>query len=334
MVVGTQKVEMTGKIKKILVKTPNWLGDSVMSIPAVKGLKKLYPDAGLWVFCKPNLADLWELVPEVKNSVESRIPYTGFDLGIILTNSFGSAFRMFLSGIPQRRGYRINARGCFLTQPVGLSSGRPDVHEIEYFLGVIDGLGKLDIDHTPCISVSQEIQEKARSYLARYGWTGKELLIGIHATASYGPAKCWLPERYSELINKLAGLYNPWIFICGSKDERPAIANILEGVVSRGRVINTAGELDLKTLAGLISLCRLFIANDSGPMHLACACGVPVVAIFGSTSILRTGPRGRAIIIKKDVPCSPCFKRACPRNMECMQTISAEDVMQKVKELF
>lgn len=333
MVVGTPQVAaMKNKILKILIRTPNWLGDSVMSIPAVKGMKKIYPDAELFVWTKPGLKELWNLVPEVNEVIDYVPKKHNFDLGILLTNSFNSALKMRMAKISERRGYSINLRRFLLTQPVHLNKKYKEMHQVDYFLGIIEGLGRERIENVPEIELKNGLKEDAEKILADYGWKKGDKIIGIHATAAYGPAKCWVFERFSRLIDRLIDEYKSWIVLIGSKTEEKGINRILNGIKNKDKVINIAGKTDLKGLSAIISLCDLFIANDSGPMHLASAIGVPVIAIFGSTSSKKTGPRGlgRCVILKKEVPCSPCFERECPKNMECMNLIEVDDVINAV----
>lgn len=314
------------QIDRILIRAPNWLGDSVMSIPTVNGVKRLFPNSTIYVWTKTGLMDLWRLLPSVDGVVDSVPKRHNFDLGILLTNSFSSALRMYLAGVPERRGYSVNGRGFLLTQPIQLKD-KGNLHQVEYFLGIIDNV---DVEHTPRIDVSVQLREEAMEFLSTFGWDGKTSIIGVHATASYGPAKFWLPERFAELMDRLVDRYNVQILLVGNED----VGEIVAGVKNSLGIINLVGKTDITMLAGVVGLCKLFIANDSGPMHLASSLGVPVVAIFGSTSPEKTGPRGRCIVIRKDLSCSPCFRRRCPRDLECMKLITVQDVLRAVEELY
>lgn len=328
---------------KILVRAPNWLGDSVMSIPAICGIKKLFPNADIFIYAKSDLAGLWQFIPGIRRvlSIEDGLGPVlkeKFDLVILLTNSFGSVLRMFCTRIPERRGYSRNMRRFLLTQPVHLKNGWKNIHQIEYFLGLLNELDKSYIlkkenNTVPQIDIPLDLDGKAEMLLKKYDWEKDALTIGIHATASYGPAKCWLPERFSQLMQELKTHYDSWILIFGGKDEEDAVAKILQNVPNKEKIINLAGKTNIMQLAAIIKKCKLFISNDSGPMHLAGAVGIPVIGIFGSTDPKKTGPRGKVIIIKKDIDCSPCLKRVCPTELECMDAISVNDVMEKVREL-
>ena len=321
-------------VNKILIKTPNWLGDCVMSIPAVNGIRKLFPDAEISVWTKPKLNDFWQMVPSVDHCVNApRKKY--YDLGILLTNSFGSALRMFLKRIPLRVGYKINGRTFLLNKPVSLKDNWRSLHQIGYFLGIVEYLAnispdKLGVNIVPKLEISKSLKEETSKYINGFKISASENIIGIHATASYGPAKCWGSSKYSLLIKRLKEMYDPWILMVGSKAEGKAVEDILACVNDQNKVINLAGKTGINQLAGVSNLCRVFIANDSGPMHLAASAGVPVVAIFGSTDPKRTAPSSNCIIVRNDVPCSPCFRRVCNKEMECMKKINVEDVMNAV----
>lgn len=327
-------------MEKILIRTPNWLGDCVMSIPTVKGIKKIFPDSQVYVLSKPNLVSFWELIPEVEGIIEyKRIDFSfihsirkhKFTKAFVLPNSWEAALGIFLSGIPGRIGYSIRKRKWMFTDSVPVANRFKNIHEVDYFLGLIEGLSGEGLDSVPQIDVSVSMKARTKELLHNIGWREDgEPIVGIHATASYGPAKCWLPERFTELIKDLKKKYNPWIIVCGSKEECKGIEGILGPLTDKKRVINIAGKTNLVELAGFLSLCKIFISNDSGPMHLASSIGTPVVAVFGSTDWHRTGPRGRHKIVSKQIECSPCFHRTCNTNLECMRAVAVSDVMKEV----
>lgn len=330
-------------MEKIIIRTPNWLGDCVMSIPVVRGIRKLFPQAELWLLSKSNLISFWQLLPEVDEiliysgmnlSCIREIKKYCFNRAIVLPNSWSSSLFFYLTGIPNRRGYRIRGRGWMFTEPVSLVNDWYTQHQTDYYLGLSRDLEKAEPERVSKIEVSSWAKEQARELLVAAGWRPGGAIIGIHATASYGPAKCWLPERFRQLIEELQEKYNCWIFICGANNEKNKVEEVLVGIKDRKRILNLAGQTDISQLAGLQSLCRVFIANDSGPMHLAAAIGVPVVAVFGSTDSERTGPRGKSVIVKKDISCSPCLKRECSIGLKCMQQIAVAEVMQAVEKMW
>jgi heptosyltransferase-2 len=319
-------------INKILVRTPNWLGDSVMSIPTVVGIKRIFPNSEIWIWTKKGLSDLWKFVPEVKGVIDGVSKNHDFDLGVLLTNSFSSALKMYWAKIPEIRGYSINFRSILLTQPVQVKRRCKEMHQIDYFFGITqDLLGDINLGN-PKIVIPSELKEKSKKNIIDSGWDGRSLLIGIHATASFGSAKRWIPERFSQLIDKLISDYSAYILMVGSESEKNDISSILKNTKNPGKIINIAGKTELEEFISAIGLCNLFIANDSGPMHIASCLGIPVVAMFGSTDPKHTGPREKnCMILYNKTKCSPCFRRICNKDLECMKLITVEDVNKAVK---
>ncbi|MBI2447742.1 MAG: lipopolysaccharide heptosyltransferase II [Candidatus Omnitrophica bacterium] len=194
-----------------------------------------------------------------------------------------------------------------------------------------------------CVEISKElpipqmhIKEKDREWavhLVKEKIKKGKYLIGLNPGARFGPAKRWLAERFVELGNRLTLKFNASIILFGGPEEKEFVSGIAAGIkTQQGEVLNMAGSTSLGQLAGLIERCNVFITNDTGPMHIAYGVRTPVVAIFGSTDPNRTGPPGDSHkIVRKDVPCSPCFKRVCPYDMECMKAITVDDVMDAVE---
>jgi heptosyltransferase-2 len=154
-------------------------------------------------------------------------------------------------------------------------------------------------------------------------------LIGMNPGATYGLAKCWHPERFGELGRRIFNEWNASILLFGKEEEQPIAREILQHL--KGRGINLAGKTNLLQLAALLECCQLLVTNDTGTMHVATAVGTPVVALFGSTDPLITGPWGDGhVVIRKDVPCGPCLKRICPTDHRCMELITVDEVEEAV----
>jgi heptosyltransferase-2 len=161
---------------------------------------------------------------------------------------------------------------------------------------------------------------------------GPRFLVGLAPGAAFGPAKRWLPERFGGLADRLIGALNADVLIFGSAAERPLAEKIASTMKHTPAI--AAGETSLRQLLALMARCRLIVANDSGPMHLAAALGIPLVAIFGSTDERATGPLGsRVRIVKRGVECSPCGRRECPIDFRCMRDLSVEEVFRATLEL-
>jgi heptosyltransferase-2 len=154
-----------------------------------------------------------------------------------------------------------------------------------------------------------------------------DFVIGINPGAAFGSAKRWYPERFAEVARQLAQLRNAKIVIFGGPGETDIAAEIEQQLC--GNCLNLAGKTSVRGLMALIRNCNLFITNDSGPMHIAAAFGVPLVAIFGSTDHATTAPyTERAVLVRKDIECAPCKLRECPTDHRCMTAVSADDVVQ------
>jgi heptosyltransferase-2 len=150
--------------------------------------------------------------------------------------------------------------------------------------------------------------------------------------ATYGAAKKWFPERFAAVADRLADDFSAAILLFGSAADRESTARIES--YTHHAVIDLAGKTDLRKAMALMAKCRVFISNDSGLMHVAAALDVPTIAIFGSTNPVTTGPAGnRNIIVCNDVPCSPCLKTNCPKDFQCMDLISVDDVYEAARRL-
>ncbi|MDH4101054.1 MAG: lipopolysaccharide heptosyltransferase II [Nitrospirota bacterium] len=324
---------------RILIRSVNWLGDAVLTLPTIRGLKQLYPDASLSVLAKPFLESLFRMVPEVDEvlrleggrlAISRELRRRRFDFALVLPNSFDSAFVPFLAGIPQRVGYRTDGRGVLLTRRIDREDGFERRHQVYYYYRLLREIGKdlpAEPETTaPWIVPPDEGMKWAESFLREGGYDGGPL-VGINPGATYGPAKCWFPERYVETANRLKAQGTQIVFF-GGPGEADYVAEIGRKVPGS---INAAGKTDLVQLAALLKKCRMLLTNDTGPMHLSAAVGTPVVALFGSTNPVTTGPFGEGHrIIRHAVECSPCLLRVCNRNMECFRAVEVDEVVGEI----
>jgi heptosyltransferase-2 len=258
-----------------------------------------------------------------------------FDLAILLQNAFDAAALAWWARVPLRLGYARDGRGILLTHPIPIDPEVRAVHQAYYYLGILAGARLLQsrpwgdpgylLDVS--LAVSDADRAAARNFLRRHLVEPGETLIGLNAGASYGGAKRWLPDRFARVAVHLAESKRARIVLFGSKAEEP-IARDVSGRIGR-QSVNLAGQTTLGLLMGLLKECALLVTNDSGPMHLAAALGVPQVAVFGSTSDTATGPlSGVAEVVRNPVDCSPCFLRECPIDFRCMTGIAAEQVVE------
>lgn len=333
---------------KILVRSPNWVGDGVMSLPALMGIKSAFPGAEISILAKPWVADIFRGFSPPDKIIFYESPgkhqgFTGkmllaqklrkekFDLAILFPNSFESALIAYLARIPKRAGYNTDGRGLLLTHPVPAAEKKKG-HQIDYYLKLIDYLGFPIPTRLPRLEITADQATWAHQKLKSLG-INKEPLIGVTPGSFYGPAKQWPIEKFTKLSEMVIESLGARIIILGSQDDRPIAQKILQARQKMG--YDFTGQTTLAEAMALIRQCRLMITNDSGLMHVAAALQVPLVAIFGSTDPRHTAPLGEHCrVIRKALPCSPCFKPKCPRNMECMEAISVAEVFAEVKNLW
>jgi heptosyltransferase-2 len=255
----------------------------------------------------------------------------GFDLAVLFQNAFDAALIVFLAGIPIRAGYNTDARGPLLTSKVILDKAVLKKHQSCYYMEMLKALGMDIVDDNPVIEVSDEARKRATEILDSLNIQNSELLIGINPGAYFGSAKRWLPERYALLSDMINKDFGGKILLFGSGEEK-AISEMIR-CVAKSDVVDLVGKTSLLETMALIEKCSLFITNDSGLMHLAAALKIPLIAIFGSTDPFTTSPLGNSsIIVRKEVSCSPCLKRECPTDHQCMRLIEAGEVYQHVKQ--
>jgi heptosyltransferase-2 len=337
-------------IQGILVKGTNWVGDTIISFPAVSALRHLYPEARIYVLVRSNLVELWKAHPAVDEVIPYDMPrgvgrifgelriarlikQRGIDLSVIFPRSFSSALMIFLGGIPRRLGYKSEGRSLLLTERIDCTADLLSRHRMYYYLHLLDPLGGYPSPFLPSLALNGTQERWAETFLSRRGLKGK-VLVGLNPGATYGEAKCWPPARFVELGKKLITDHGASILIFGSSrpQEKALNAAIAEGI-GEG-CLNLSGETSLQQLAALLRRCRLLITNDTGTMHVAAAMGTRVAAIFGPTDPRTTSPLGQGhVIIRKEVSCSPCLKRVCPEDHRCMELISVVHVLKKAQKV-
>ena len=339
---------------RVMVFSPNWLGDAVMALPAVADIRRHPPVRRLTVAARPGVAGLWTMVAGVDEVVvipgargmarwrtlgenAAAIRRAEADAAVLLPNSLQAALMARRAGIPERWGYRGNFRGWVLTRAVPRPRGQ--VHQADYYRRLAAALGFANGERVPQLDVPPAIIEAARAMLTAAGWPPGTGLLGLAPGAAYGGAKRWPPERFAAVAAELARSHGLVPVLLGADADRHAacaieaeLGRIGDGDVA-ARVINLAGETDVPQLAGVLTLCAAFVSNDSGAMHLAAAIGAPVVALFGPTDERVTAPVAhRARVLTADAWCRPCLLRECPLDHRCMDGIDAGTVARAAGE--
>ncbi len=330
--------------EKILIRGPNWVGDAVLAIPAMKAVRGHFPEAEITLMVRPWVSGLFSAAPFIDHVWNEKKPSSvadwtrlmreirrrGFDLALLFPNSFESALMMFLGGVPRRVGYATDARRWMLTTSIAPSSGTR--HQVQYYLELTKMLS-VNADR-PSIEIQATSEERinARNLLSAEGVSNDARFLVLNPGAAYGSAKRWHEERFAESADTLSVELNLYVALIGSESER-AVAEQIRGRMQRPAAV-LSGKTSLETLIGLLAESSLMITNDSGPMHIAAALGVPTVAVFGSTDEQVTGPCGpRTRIVKHHVECSPCLLRECPIDHRCMNGVTVENVCNAAREL-
>ena len=330
---------------RIVIRMPNWLGDLVMALAAVEDVKKAYPKAHLCIVCLSSYADLIKRclaisdVIEIKKKGFLQILQTSYEIrkrnfthGVLFTNSFSSALIFFLARVKQRVGYSKDLRSFLLTSSYCFPKDRSKEHHVIFYKKLLLLLSVPLSIQGPKIEKNCLEITLAKNLLKKCGVNDCDIVIGINPGAAFGSAKCWLPSRFQEVTTFLLS-YNPKIKVIffGDIKTKPLVDQICNPFCNR--VLNLSAKTSLVELCSLISLCDLFLTNDSGPMHIADALGIDLLAIFGSTNPFETGPFHTNNLLIGKAECSPCFKRVCPIDFRCMKSITTNDVTSHLKKI-
>ncbi|HKT80606.1 MAG TPA: lipopolysaccharide heptosyltransferase II [Vicinamibacterales bacterium] len=320
---------------RLLILAPNWLGDAVMSLPAIADVVRSGRHETIAIAARPSIAPLFELVPGLSAVVDVGSPLVSgdaYDCAILLPNSFRSAWRVWRAGIRERWGYLTQGRQRLLTKGVALG---PRAHQTAYYQTLTTALGYEPGGSTPSLNASDVLLAKGRDLLERAGWNGSTPLVGFAPGAANGRAKQWPSASYAGVVRALAEDRITPVLV-GSPGDAQAGRDVLDGMNARlqSRVVNLIGRTDLPTLAGVLAHCRQLVCNDSGGMHFAAALGVNVTAMFGPSNERETHPVGgaRTLVMTHAVWCRPCMLRECPLDHRCMSGITVHDVYAAVRE--
>jgi heptosyltransferase-2 len=355
--------------ERILVRCVNWLGDAIMSTPALQRLREAKPDAHITLLSHAKLADLWKEQPYADAvitftptdgvmAVAKRLRERKFDTGIAFPNSVRSGLELRLAGIPKRIGYAAGIRNLLLNKIIPRRNDAVQMHKksdaeirrdadstrkfdppktahhIYDYLGIVAAVGASPEPLPPKIVVTEKEVESAR---AKFSIGNNDILFGLNPGAEYGPAKRWPKERFADVATNLQAKHQArWILFGGTADREVCewIAAQISQFSPTQKPINVAGQTSLRELAALLKTCRLVLTNDTGPMHLANVVGTPIVVPFGSTSSELTGPIfGPAKILQTTAGCSPCFRRECPIDFRCMNGIDVGQVVDAAEHL-
>jgi heptosyltransferase-2 len=351
-------------IHNIIIRAPNWIGDCIMALPAIRALKNNFPNANLHLAAKQYLGDLFENIDEINNIIT--IPDTltlintftaagklrkyRFDWGLLFTNSLSSAVLFKFGGIKKLVGYVKDMRGFLLQRK--LKFPRDDRHHIYFYLDLVRALPgeekgqkqEIPLSDSRRLVITGEERDNTASELSSLGIDlANKTIIGISPSAAYGSAKAWLPGRFSALIKRFlqekpSSTTEPVFLLFGSANEKEEISRIAEAAARErdNNVYNLAGQLGLRQAIVAVSFCHLFISNDSGLMHIASSLDIPLIALFGPTQPHKTGPlnkKTKVIHYPEACECAPCLHRECPLDHPCMKAITVDEVFETMVSL-
>ena len=342
------------QFRNILVRATNWVGDAVMSVPALQALRQRFPDAKISIVARPWVAGLYgrepfcdELIPYEapkgwegigeKLKIAAELRARNFDCAILLQNAFEAAALVRMAGVPVRIGYARDGREWLLSHaiPVPRADETPP-HQRFYYLEllkraqIIDGY---ETDGVIRLAGASAAAENGRERFRQASITGP--MIGVSPGAAYGSAKRWLPDHFAKAAVRIAREYDATVAAFGAREEFRICEAVQQNVIALGgRCVNFAGATSLADFIEMAAACEAFLTNDSGPMHIASALGVPTVAVFGATDHVATGPTGLlSRVVREPVDCSPCLLRECPIDHRCMTRVTAERVVEEACSL-
>ncbi|MGE0086508.1 MAG: lipopolysaccharide heptosyltransferase II [Desulfococcaceae bacterium] len=341
----------SGTVRRILIRAANWVGDAVMSTPMIRAVRGNFPHAEIYILAKPWVSPVFENSPDIDKiliyeaagrhkGVPGILPLAkdlrayDFDMAFLVQNAFEAALISFLAGIPIRIGYNTDGRTPLLTHAVSMSRKIKKRHQIDYYLGILEGTGLHTFGREMNLEISVSERKQAAEILSRHGIRAEKGIIGINPGAAYGSAKRWPKDRYAQLCAQLRQVRKdmPVIVFGGPGEEK--LGQDICRIAGEG-CISIAGQTGLREAISLIERCRLFITNDSGLMHVAAALHVPQIAIFGPTDHSTTSPADSGSrIVRVPTPCSPCLKQECPLgHHQCMKAVSADMVFREAEQI-
>lgn len=342
-------------INSIVVRGTNWVGDSIMAIPALRELSRIFPDAEIvlltrnWaegIFRDANFLDRIITFEPGKWKIKDALIQSdvlgehAFDLAILLPNSFESALATRLAGIPRRIGYNKDLRGLLLTDPIAVPEWKTKRHEVHYFMNLIAEVEKrfvgtntvLCSEPYSTLEISDDRKAEARRILMESGVDSTRKVVALGTGSTNSRAKRWGVDAYAELNDLLQNELGANVILVGSADESNIAAEVIK--LSKSPPIDMTGKTGLAEVAAILSVVDLLVSNDMGLAHIAPAVGTKTAVIFGPTNPVTTSPFSQnAVVVRHNVECSPCMLRDCPIDHRCMTRIKVDEVLNICRDL-
>ena len=342
-----RRVEAAG-IKRVVVRGTNWVGDSLMTVPALRALRRVLPDANITLVIRPSARGIFSeanFVDDVllydRKGAFSVIPQIRewrrkeFDLALLFQNAFEAALIPFMAGVPLRLGYATESRQALLTHPLPLPEWRSSRHEVFYYLYLVTALEQMlfgtssvcEADPDASIEISDVRKVEATNLLRAHGVREDELVVALCPGSINSRAKRWPAEAYAALADRLIET-NRQVLLIGSKDEADVSTEVTSRM--RHRPIVLTGKTTLDQITAVLAGVDLIVTNDTGPAHIGAALRRPTIVIFGPTNPLTTRPFSpTAEILRHPPDCAPCMLRDCPIDHRCMTAITVDEVFER-----
>lgn len=338
-------------INKVMIRVPNWVGDAVMAVPALRELRRIFRDARVTLVARPWVAGLFdgEALSDDVISVEDAngildkatsfiklaraLRRERFDAAVLLQNAAGAALLSRAAGVRFIAGYPTDGRGALLHFRVAFEPNYKTLHQVRYYLNIAQELERnltgethIEIESLqPTLHASREAQERAWQIMESLGLRRRAPLLVINPGATNSRAKQWLPERFAAVADRIAEEYGFQSVIIGASGDREAAEEVARRM--RSRVVSLAGKTSIAELKAVLSCSSLVISNDTGAAHVSAALDVATVVVFGPTEHACTRPlSNKAVVVRRPVECSPCMLRDCPIDHRCMTGVEADDV--------
>ena len=343
-----QRAIQPERVKRVVVRGANWVGDAVMTVPALRELRRLLPGAHITLATRPWAEGIFhgaDFVDDVLTEAAEARGANGvvgqarawrgrrFDLAVLLPNAFAPALVARAARVPLRVGYATEGRALLLTHPLPLPGWRGRRHEVFDYLNIVSQLGRLlygahsDLPEEPAVTlhVSDERKRAARELLGAEGLDLERPVVALCPGSTNSRAKRWPAKYYAALADLLAERDGAQVVLVGAAEELAVSAEVA-GLMKAGPAVLT-GRTSLAETAALLSVADLLISNDTGPAHLAAAVGSPVLVIFGPTNPVTTRPFSPlAEVVRRPPFCAPCMLRDCPIDHRCMTAVTPEEV--------
>jgi heptosyltransferase II len=338
--------------ERILIRGTSWIGDSVVSIPALRELRRIFPSSEIVLLVKPWVRDAFldadfidgilvheNGFPGTLDAIQ-KIRKSHFDAAILFQNAFIAAALAYSARIPVRIGFPTDHRRLLLTHPLDLAKSVRQSHQIYYYLSIASKVEELVFHRSrvdfqaPDFSllVSDTRKAKARTYLQELGLDLTRKLIAVNPGATNSRAKQWPADRFIQIGDRLAESGNCHVLLVGASSEKQLGESIAKRM--HHNPILLTGRTTLAESIAILSLCDLVLSNDTGPAYLSAALGRPTLTIFGPTNFNMICPTSdTAHIVRAPIHCAPCMLRDCTTNHECMKAVTVDMVYREAKEL-